>query len=157
KELGVDLREVLYGHRISSDRDHADRRLLQTELAQPALFMIEHALAQQWIEWAVHPAAMVGHSVGENVAACLAGVFSLPDALHLIAQRGRLMQSVPAGAMLTVYDAASAVRHLLDDTLSLAAENGPALCVLSGTFGAVKHAEADLTTRGVHHRRLHTS
>src|SRR3954454_23816186 len=103
------------------------------------------------MEWGLRPAAMVGHSVGEYVAACLAGVLSLPDALRLVAMRGRLMQSMPAGAMLTVYDSANAVGHLLDATLSLAAENAPALCVISGTFGAVQRAEADLTARGVHH------
>ncbi len=96
--LGVDLRQVLYPP--EAQREQAEARLAQTGLTQPALFAVEYALAQQWEAWGVRPRAMLGHSVGEYVAACLAGVFSLEDALAVVAARGRLMQRLPPGAML---------------------------------------------------------
>ena len=78
------------------------RRLEHTALAQPALFVVEYALAQQWRRWGVEPAALLGHSLGEFVAACLAGVMTLESALALVAERGRLMGELEAGAMLAV-------------------------------------------------------
>ena len=94
--LGLDLREVLYPR--GGDPEAAAEQLKQTRLTQPALFVIEYALARLWMSWGLEPAAMIGHSVGEYVAAHLAGVFSLADALALVAERGRLMQSVPPGS-----------------------------------------------------------
>ncbi|GAA3302783.1 hypothetical protein GCM10020218_099020 [Dactylosporangium vinaceum] len=93
-ELGFDLCELLYG-----DDGHD---LTSTRLTQPALFAVEYALAEQWLAWGVRPAAMIGHSVGEYVAACLAGVFDLPDALRVVAERGRLIDALPGGAMAAV-------------------------------------------------------
>ena len=98
--LRLDLREVLYP---SDDRIQESARLLdETWIAQPALFAVEHAFAGLWQSWGVRPDAMIGHSLGEYVAACLAGVFSLPEALSLVAARGSLMQALPGGAMLAV-------------------------------------------------------
>ncbi len=99
--------------------------LNQTWIAQPALFVIEYALAQLWMSWGVRPWAMIGHSLGEYVAACLAGVFSLEDALVLVAGRGRLMQQQPSGAMLAVPLAEDELRPLLGGQLDLAAVNAP--------------------------------
>ena len=82
--------------------------------------------------WGIQPEAMIGHSIGEYVAACLAEVFSLEDALQLVAERGRLMHALPAGAMLSVPLSEEQTRLLLDGTLSLATVNGPDLCVISG-------------------------
>jgi acyl transferase domain-containing protein len=98
--LGQDLRRVLYP--AHGDEDAAAIILKDTFYTQPALFTIEYALAQLWLSWGVKPAAMIGHSVGEYVAACLAGVFSLDDALKIVANRGRLVSELPSGAMLSV-------------------------------------------------------
>jgi amino acid adenylation domain-containing protein len=147
-ELGMDLREALYAG--SGDLD-------ETSLAQPALFAVEHALARLWMSWGVRPEALLGHSVGEYVAACLAGVFSLEDALRLVAARGRLMQAQPPGAMLAVPLPEAEVVPLLEGgPLSLAAINGPAACVVSGTEEDVRAFRESLGEE-VDCRVLHTS
>jgi acyl transferase domain-containing protein len=162
--LGLDLREVLYPP--AGGVDEAARRLEQTALAQPALFVVEHSLAQLWIGLGVRPRAMLGHSLGEYVAACLAGVFSLEDALALVAERGRLMQALPAGAMLAVPLPEAEIAPLLGPELSLAAVNGPARTVVSGPEEAIAALEEQLAGRGgiaggitgsTAGRRLHTS
>jgi amino acid adenylation domain-containing protein len=153
--LGFDLRSLLY-----PDADAAEESaqlLQQTRIAQPALFAVEYALAQVWLSWGVHPQAMIGHSIGEYVAACLAGVFSLEDALHLVAARGRLMQDLPGGAMLAVPLGENALRSILGPTLSLAAVNGPALSVVSGPLDAVNSLQQQLQQQGLECRFLHTS
>jgi acyl transferase domain-containing protein/acyl carrier protein len=151
--LGCDLRTMLF------PEDDAETRepLTETRLAQPALFVIEYALARLWLEWGIRPAALIGHSIGEYVAACLAGVFSLEDALTLVAARGRLMQALPAGAMLAVPLAEAELTPLLGEASSLAAINAPALCVASGPVDAIEALEQRLAARGVTGRRLHTS
>jgi amino acid adenylation domain-containing protein len=133
------------------------RELEQTWLAQPALFAIEYALAQLWMSWGVKPQAMIGHSIGEYVAACLAGVFSLEDALALVAERGRLMQSLPPGAMLAVSLPERDLQPMLGEELSFGAINGPDSCVVSGPSEAIERLERRLAARGIHSRRLHTS
>lgn len=153
--LGRDLRSVLYP--AAQDAAQAARELEQTAAAQPALFVVEYALARLWQAWGVQPAAMLGHSIGEYVAACLAGVFSLEDALALVAARGRLMQQLPAGSMLAVPLPEAKVQPLLGTELALAAVNGPALCVLSGPPAAVDALEHVLADRDIAGVRLHTS
>jgi acyl transferase domain-containing protein/acyl carrier protein len=153
--LGFDLRRVLYP---SQELAHeAAQKLSQTLVTQPALFVIEYALARLWMAWGVRPEAMIGHSIGEYVAACLAGVLSLEDALALVAARGRLMQDLPGGAMLTVPLSENEVQPLLGKKLSLAAINGPSLCVVSGPREAVNTLEQELAEQGIASRRLHTS
>jgi amino acid adenylation domain-containing protein len=152
--LGLDLRQVLYPE--GGDPAEAAARLEQTALAQPALFVVEYALARLWMAWGVRPEAMLGHSLGEYVAACLAGVFSLADALALVAERGRLMQEMPGGAMLAVQLPEAEVRPLLGG-LSLAAVNGPAMCVVAGEPGEIAALAERLVGRGLEGRRLHTS
>ncbi|MGA3025704.1 MAG: amino acid adenylation domain-containing protein [Bryobacteraceae bacterium] len=144
--LGLDLREAI-----------ATERLNQTALAQPAIFAIEFALAKQWMIWGIRPRAMVGHSVGEFVAACLAGVFSLSDALSLVAARGRMMQDLPEGVMLSVRASAGEVRRYLTAELALAAVNSPSLCVVSGPASAIESLEHSLNGAGIPCRRLRTS
>jgi acyl transferase domain-containing protein/aryl carrier-like protein len=153
--LGLDLRELLYPEAGAAGA--AAQRLEQTALAQPALFVVEHSLAGLWMDRGVRPRAMLGHSLGEYVAACLAGVFSLEDALALVAERGRLMQTLPAGAMLAVALPEAEIAPLLSPELSLAAVNGPARAVVSGPEPAIAALEAELARRGTAGRRLHTS
>ncbi|HUY12929.1 MAG TPA: amino acid adenylation domain-containing protein [Terriglobia bacterium] len=153
--LGEDLRTLLYPPEGVSEE--AKRRVTDTVIAQPAIFTIEYALAQLWMSWGVRPQAMLGHSIGEFVAACLAGVFSLENALALVAARGRMMQEVPAGGMLSVRLAEAEVRARLNGYLSLAAVNSPSLCVVAGPFGPLEQFEQQLISEEVACRRLVTS
>ena len=153
--LDLDLRETLYPN--DGDEAAAQLRLNQTGLAQPALFVFGYALSRLWQSYGVAPTAMLGHSVGEFVAACLAGVFTLPDALTVLAGRARLMQALPPGAMLAIRQPASDVKKLLGTALFLAADNSPSLCVVSGPTVAVEALEAQLTHNGTACRRLPTS
>lgn len=155
ERLGCDLRTILYPS--PEQVAVAEEQLRQTWLTQPALFVIEYALAQLWISWGVRPEAMIGHSIGEYVAACLAGVFSLEDALALVTTRGRLIQSLPEGAMLSVALSERDLLPLLERELTLAAHNGPALCVASGPSAAIADLQAHLNTQGIDCRLLHTS
>ena len=153
--LQIDVREVLYPRAESAAT--ASHLMQQTAITQPALFVIEYALAQLWMAWGVHPTTMIGHSIGEYVAACLAGVFSLEEALALLAARGRLMQHLPGGAMLAVLLPPQEIQSLLGDCLSLAAVNAPFLCVVSGPTDAIEELERALAEKGNHCRRLHAS
>ncbi len=153
--LGFDLREVL--HPREGEEERAGERLQETSLTQPALFVIEHALARLWMSWGVEPAAMIGHSVGEYVAAHLAGVFSLEDALELVAERGRLMQSLPRGSMLAVPLSEAELEPLLGAELSLAAVNAARLCVASGPKASVEKLAARLRQRGTETQPVRTS
>lgn len=153
--LGLDLRSLIYPN--ESESESAAEKLQQTAITQPTLFVIEYALAKLWMSWGIAPSTMIGHSIGEYVAACLAGVMSLEDALALLAIRGRLMQQLPAGAMLSVSQSAAEIKNLLNENLSLAASNAPSSCVVSGTHEAVDTINQQLTALGVECRRLHTS
>ncbi|MDC8759687.1 type I polyketide synthase [Janthinobacterium fluminis] len=153
--LGLDLRALLYP--AAGDEAAAAAHLEQTAITQPALFVLEYAMAQLWISRGVQPDAMLGHSIGEYVAACLAGVFSLEDALAIVAERGRLLQATQAGAMLAVRLPEADLRAYLDDGCDLAAVNAADSCVLSGPGAAIDAAERELAGRGVGVRRLHVS
>ncbi|MFG3254766.1 SDR family NAD(P)-dependent oxidoreductase [Streptomyces sp. NPDC048172] len=150
--LGLDLREVMFA---DAEEDGASARLTQTRLAQPALFTVEYAMARQLMSWGLEPDAMAGHSVGEYVAATLAGVFSLPDALRLVARRGALVQELPGGSMMAVPVPAEEVEGLAG--IDIAAYNGERLTVVSGPDDAIDAARAVLAERGVNGQRLHTS
>ncbi|NNC03638.1 acyltransferase domain-containing protein [Corallococcus exiguus] len=153
--LGLDLRTVLFPD--ASKAEAATQALTRTELTQPALFAVEYALAKLWMAWGVKPSAMLGHSIGEYVAACLAGVFSLDDALALVAARGKLMQGLPSGAMLSAKLDESALKPLLPANVSVAAVNAPGFTVVAGPTDAVDALQAKLETQGVEVSRLHTS
>lgn len=151
---GVDLRKMLFGE---EQKDEHTTKLNQTCLTHPAIFVIEYALARLWMSWGIAPRAMVGYSIGEYVAACLAGVFSLEDALSLVAKRATLIDSLPPGGMLAVQLPESDLKDLLTGTLSLAAVNGPSLCVVSGNEDAVSELEQRLSQNKVMCRRLQAS
>jgi acyl transferase domain-containing protein len=153
--LGLDLRDILFPK--EEELASASELLTQTFITQPALFVIEYALAQLWSERGIRPHAMLGHSIGEYVAACLAGVMTLEEALRLVAARGRLMQQLPSGAMLAVALAEERVRPLLKKGISIAAVNSPDDCVVSGTPEAVSELEQQLNESDVGCRRLRTS
>ncbi|PSM49382.1 polyketide synthase [Chroococcidiopsis sp. CCALA 051] len=153
--LGLDLRSILYPH--DSQTATATAQLQQTALTQPAIFVVEYALAQLWMSWGVRPVAALGHSIGEYVAATIAGVFSLEEALSLVAARGQLMQQLPAGKMLAVPLGEAQVLPLLDEQLSLAAVNAPNTCVVSGTKEAIENLQQRLSAQGIESRLLHTS
>ncbi|BAY91155.1 MULTISPECIES: type I polyketide synthase [unclassified Tolypothrix] len=153
--LEIDLRSVIYPQ--PEQQETAALQLQQTYITQPALFVIEYALAQLWMSWGINPSAMIGHSIGEYVAATVAGVFSLEDALLLVATRGKLIQQLPSGTMLAVPMSAQKIQPLLNKQLSLAAINSPNLCVVSGTEAAVAELQNQLSQQSVDCRRLHTS
>jgi acyl transferase domain-containing protein/glutamate-1-semialdehyde aminotransferase len=154
-ELGFDLREVLYPQ--PGAEGPAEQRLAQTAVTQPALFVIEYALAMAWRRLGIEPDGMAGHSVGEYVAATLGGLFTRDDALRLVAARGRLMQTLPPGAMLAVRADADKVRKVLSKGLEIAGENAPGLTVVSGEIAAIEDFEARLGERELTARRLVTS
>ncbi|MFN6559108.1 MAG: beta-ketoacyl synthase N-terminal-like domain-containing protein [Nostoc sp. ChiSLP01] len=159
--LGFDIRSLLYPS--EQDTETASKQLQQTALTQPALFVVEYALAQLLMSWGVRPEAMIGHSIGEYVAATIAGVFSLEDALLIVAKRGELMQQVPTGSMLAIRLAQKDVQLLLEsetlykNSLQIAAINSPSSCVVSGTNETVATLQNQLSSRGIECRLLHTS
>ncbi|AMO60043.1 beta-ketoacyl synthase [Mycolicibacterium phlei] len=147
--LDTDLRSVMF----DGDGD----ALRNTQLAQPAIFTISYATARLWQSWGLTPDAMVGHSVGEYVAATLAGVFELEHALLILAERARLMQSMPPGGMLAVRLSEDDVAGYLADGVAVAAVNAPTLTVLSGPHPALSAVRERLAADGVACTPLHTS
>ncbi|MFD8922736.1 FkbM family methyltransferase [Streptomyces sp. NPDC059569] len=174
-ELGLDIREVVFPGptpgthtapvvdlRRMLGRDEApqsenERRLNATRFAQPALFVIEYALARLWESWGARPSIMIGYSLGEYVAATLAGVLSLKDALTLVARRAALIDTLPQGAMLAVMLPEERVRPLLGADVSLSAVNGTEFCVVAGPVPAVEALEQGLTGQGAVHRRVQST
>ncbi|MGV9775614.1 SDR family NAD(P)-dependent oxidoreductase [Streptosporangium sp. NPDC003464] len=152
EHLGLDLRDLMFG-----TAPDAEETLRQTRYTQPALFTVEYALARLWRSWGVRPAAMIGHSIGEYVAATVAGVFTLADAVRLVAARGALMQSMPAGAMLAVQRDESELAGRLPDGVSVATVNGPGTCVVAGPTEAIEAFAETLKAEKVGCKALRTS
>ena len=138
-----------------------DSAIHQTTYTQPALFAFEYSLAQMWRSWGIEPHAVLGHSVGEYVAACIAGVFSLEDGLRLIAERARIMGALPQnGTMVAAFAAATHVTDALKpylDQVSIAATNGPDNTVISGESSAVQAVVDALTNLGISSKPLTVS
>jgi len=150
------LRDALPCRLLSVVWGEASQSLDQTLYTQPALFAIEYALAQLWRSWGIEPAALLGHSIGEYAAACVAGVFALADGLRLVAARGRLMQVLPTGGgMLAVAAAEPVLTEMLAansisvEEVSLAAVNAPGSCVLSGSRSVLEKLRPDLNAHGL--------
>ncbi len=154
-DLGSDLREALYP--AETDYESAALLLNETWLTQPALFATEYALAQLWMSWGIRPGAMIGHSIGEYVAACLANVFDLTTALKLVAARGRLIWQQPKGAMLAVASTQSQLEDRLPPGLSIAASNAPNSFVVAGPAAGINEFAAQLGEDGIACRTLKTS
>ncbi|GAA2264412.1 hypothetical protein GCM10010430_56340 [Kitasatospora cystarginea] len=152
--LGLDLRQAIWPDAGNDERKRA--RLDETWLTQPALFTVSLATAEVWLEWGVRPSVLLGHSLGEYVAATVAGVFRPEDALDLVIDRARLMHELPGGAMLAVSLDEASLEPVLGDC-SLAAVNDPQQCVASGPYPAIEELEGRLAAMGVEHRRLRTS
>lgn len=155
EHTGLELAPVLFPS--EADRPGAAERLTQTRFAQPALFVVETALARLLESWGVRPAALLGHSLGEYVAAHLAGVFTLVDAVRLVTERGRLMQTLPAGSMLAVALPAAEAADWLDGELAVAVHSGPDRCVVGGPEKEVAALAERLAAAGVPVRPLSTS
>jgi len=153
---GYDLRAVLYPQ--EGQEAEAAARLVETEVTQPALFVLEYALTRLWQQWGLRIEALMGHSIGEYVAACVTGLLSVEDAVRLVGRRGRLMQGMERGAMLAVRLSESELqRWVQHKELWVAAVNGPQQCVLSGRESAIAAVEQELTAAGVVVKRLATS
>ncbi|MGA2349516.1 MAG: amino acid adenylation domain-containing protein [Terracidiphilus sp.] len=153
--LNLDLRTLLFP--ADADVEASAEALMETRLAQSALFVTELAMAGLWGEWGIEPQAMAGHSLGEFVAAVVAGVMSREDGLKLVAMRGQLMQQMERGAMLSVRLGEEKLSTLLDERLSIASLNSPFLSVASGPIEAIEELEKRLEQQGVECKRLRTS
>jgi amino acid adenylation domain-containing protein len=152
--LDRDIRQVMYPETVDSE---AEQRLKNTRYTQPALFVTEYALAQLWMSWGIQPTVFCGHSIGEFVAAHLAGVFSLSDALTLIAARGKMVSEQPRGSMLSVRMAAERVATLMTSGLSMAAINSHTLCVVAGPDEHIADFARLLDEQGIPNQPLSTS
>jgi amino acid adenylation domain-containing protein len=151
--LQTDLRTILY----PTAGEENNTRINNTFYTQPALFVVEYALAKLWMSWGIKPTAFVGHSIGEFVAAHLAGVFSLEAGLLLIASRGRLMAALPAGNMIAVQANPETIAPLLSPQLAIAAVNSPGSCVVAGPAEAITKLTLHLEAQDLSVRPLFTS
>ncbi len=184
QEIGVDLKEILYPqtHTVGDlapggkgaffektapltpektsveELECSDLQIIdQTRITQPLVFALEYSMAKLLLSWGIKPYAMIGHSIGEYTAACLSGIFTLEEALKITALRGKLMQSMPPGAMLSVSLPEEQLKPIMIPGVSLAAVNSTANCVVSGTFAAIEKFTTRLNELGHKCRPLHTS
>ncbi|HEX4375190.1 MAG TPA: amino acid adenylation domain-containing protein, partial [Puia sp.] len=152
--LKEDIREAIYPKNINAE---AEEKINNTYYTQSAMFVIEYATAKLWMSWGLKPNAFVGHSIGEFVAAHLAGVFSLEDGLKLIATRGRMMFELPRGTMLAVRSEFEKISSLISNDLSLAVINSPGSCVIAGPIDSIANFSKVLSEKNIPNRSLSTS
>ncbi|HSU14719.1 type I polyketide synthase [Longimicrobium sp.] len=172
--LGADIREALFPGHAPSDAAPAQAldlramvarsaptpeaaQLNRTALAQPAVFVVDYALARLWMSWGIAPDALIGHSLGEYAAACIAGVLSLEDALTLVAERAKTIEPLPGGAMLAISRDPTEIQPHLAGGVAIATVNAPGLCVVAGPEDAVADLERRLGDAGIVARRLPTT
>jgi len=153
--LELDIRSVLYPDAAATGG--AEQRINETWVTQPAIFVVEYALARLWMAWGIKPSVLIGHSVGEYVAAVLAAVFTLEEALGLLAARAKLMQDLPSGSMLAVRRGAAELEGLLPEGVAIAAVNSPCLTTLSGPTPTLRALQETLEGRKIGCRFLPTS
>ncbi|KML70142.1 type I polyketide synthase [Pectobacterium peruviense] len=152
--LDVNLKSIIF----QDTDDTAASRINETQFTQPSLFVVEYCLAKLWMSWGIQPDAMIGHSVGEYVAACLSGVFSLEDALKAVALRGKMVQALPAGDMLAVLLDEESLKEKLHGTkLEIAAVNYPGLCVIAGASSDIARFQQQLEDGNIFCKHLDTS
>ncbi len=153
--MDLDVRGVLFPH--SDQTEYAKTEIQKPSVALPTLFTTSYALSKLLISWGVEPKGMIGHSMGEYVAACLAETFSLEDALFLVTSRGRLFEQLPEGGMLSVSLKPEELKPLMGDELSFAAINGPELCVASGPVQAIEQLQRTLESKEIDCRKIKIS
>jgi acyl transferase domain-containing protein len=151
-EMGCDLREYLYPR--EGMREEARKRMRRTAVGLPALFAVEYAMAKQLEGWGIKAEAMIGHSLGEYVAACLGGVFRLEDALKIVRVRGELFEELPRGGMVSVAEEEEKVRRMIGEELSIAAVNGPEQVVVSGEEEEIERLCKRMEKEGIEHQRV---
>src|SRR5262249_24335976 len=134
--------------------EEAKRQMKRTSVGLPALFAVEYAMAKQLEGWGVKADAMIGHSLGESVAACLSGVFSLEDVLRIVRLRGQLFEELPKGGMVSVAAGETRVRGMIGEMLSIAAVNGPEQVVVSGEEEAIEEMCRRMGQDEIEHRRI---
>ncbi|MCF6437893.1 acyltransferase domain-containing protein [Pseudoalteromonas luteoviolacea] len=151
----LDIVSMLYS--AEQDSETASQHLMQTDIAQPTLFCIEYALAKTLMAVGVTPSSFIGHSIGEYVAACLSGVFSLNDAIKLVVHRGKLMQMMPRGSMLSVNMTDAEIKPLLNEKLWHCVQNGEQANIIGGECQDIDELQIQLEQQGVSCVKLHTS
>lgn len=152
EKFGLDLKRVLYP--AEGQEAEAARQLSHPQITLPLLLTIEYSLTRLWMSWGIHPKALIGHSFGEYAAACVAGVFSLEEALALAVARGRLFERLPAGVMIGVGLSEAELQAYLTEDVSIASVNGERNCVASGPTASVEELERRLSEKRIGHRRL---
>src|SRR5262249_23006736 len=159
EQLSVDLRRVLYPSEgaagAAGKEQEAEEELNETRITQPALFVVEYAMAKQLEKWGIKPDAMIGHSLGEYVAACLAGVMRIEDALWLVSKRGEMMQEAPGGRMGAVMmDEGEGIGRIKGKEVRIAGVKGPRDVVISGEEVAVEELMEELKKEGKSSKKL---
>ena len=142
---------------INNDPDEADKKLASTELTQPALFIIEYALTKVLEQLNIKPDYLIGHSIGEYTAACIAGVFDMPTALKIVIKRGQLMSSMPSGNMMAVQTSIDKLKSLTDTAFEIAADNAPEFCTISFKSENTDKVKALLDKNEIRYIPLNTS
>ncbi|MDR7131775.1 amino acid adenylation domain-containing protein [Algoriphagus sp. 4150] len=151
---GISIRDLLFPTEVS---DLKERKLADTRYTQPLVFAISYSFAKLWESKNIKPSALVGHSIGEFVAACIAGVLSLEDAVKVVSKRGELISQLNPGSMLSIRSSADSITQMLPEGVTLAADNAPNLCVASGPSELIDLLTGNLEQKGIPAKVLRTS